>query len=415
MESNKELNKESKKTVNKKLIVITAAIATAVCIVAAAVIFSIGSGTDKRLAEQLDLAERYLSELDYEQAIIAYQAAIEIDPKCEEAYLGLADIYIEQEKYEEAVEILEAGLAQIDSEATRSKLEEVKGLMAKGTAQEYVVRQEYDQNEQDRNEQEGTGTKLQAHEFYEKYAELYSLVDEAFIGRYYECYDRYLTFEEREQAYSGLAEQLEQYLADLGETEGLGEELYGADSVTLVYKNSKYFTKGDAYRYLAEAYLRMGKLEECLRVRTEWAAFANRPDLVQDGNNGYNMVEGLEFDKYGRKTAYIYDVYGDVYQYIYVYEESHDGATHMKYIGPEVLQEYDYTYDREGRILHRQEVYEVIENEGVAIMEDDYDYVYTGNHSFLMTATCVWTDGYVSDPTQYEEQFYDTYGNIIYQ
>ncbi len=121
---------EPKKSVNKKPIVITAAIAAVMCIVAVVVIFSVGSGTEKRLAEQLDLADRYLSELDYESAIAAYEAAIEIDPKCEEAYLGLADIYIEQGEYEKAAEILEAGLAQIDSEAIRKKLEEVEVLMA---------------------------------------------------------------------------------------------------------------------------------------------------------------------------------------------------------------------------------------------------------------------------------------------
>ena len=85
---------------------------------------------EKRLAEQLDLAERYLSELDYESAIAAYEAAIEIEPKCEEAYLGLADIYIEQEEYEKAADILEAGLTQIDSETISSKQGEVEELLA---------------------------------------------------------------------------------------------------------------------------------------------------------------------------------------------------------------------------------------------------------------------------------------------
>lgn len=144
MESNKELNKEPKKTGNKKLIVTTAAIVAAMCIVAAVVILSVGSGTEKRLAEQLDLAERYLSELDYESAIAAYEAALEIDPKCEEAYLGLADIYMEQGEYEKAVEILEAGLAHIDSENIRSKLEEIEELLAERekAAEEFLTVEE---------------------------------------------------------------------------------------------------------------------------------------------------------------------------------------------------------------------------------------------------------------------------------
>lgn len=123
-------NKESKKTVNRKLIIMIVAIATVVCIAVVTVIFAQGGSVEKRLAEQLDLAERYLAELDYEQAIAAYEAAIEIDPKCEEAYLGLADIYIEQEEYEKAAEILEEALAQIDSEDINSKQEEVGELLA---------------------------------------------------------------------------------------------------------------------------------------------------------------------------------------------------------------------------------------------------------------------------------------------
>ena len=44
-----------------------------------------------RLNRQLALAEKYMSELNYEAAILAYKAAIEIDPKCEDAYLQLLD------------------------------------------------------------------------------------------------------------------------------------------------------------------------------------------------------------------------------------------------------------------------------------------------------------------------------------
>ncbi len=98
--------------------------------------------------EQYDLGVRYLSEDNYEEAIIAFTAAIEIDPKrapayvgrgdayvlsgeteenlvaaqadykeaialdetLAEAYLGLANIYILQENYDNALEILQKGL-----------------------------------------------------------------------------------------------------------------------------------------------------------------------------------------------------------------------------------------------------------------------------------------------------------------
>ena len=44
--------------------------------------------------EQYDLGMRYLDEGDYEQAVIAFTAAIEIDPKRPETYLGRAQAYV---------------------------------------------------------------------------------------------------------------------------------------------------------------------------------------------------------------------------------------------------------------------------------------------------------------------------------
>ncbi len=72
-----------------------------------------GAGSSE-LKEKLSLAERYLDELDYERAVAAYKAAIGIDPKCEEAYTGLAeaaeklaDEYLAEGKTEEAEDLLE--------------------------------------------------------------------------------------------------------------------------------------------------------------------------------------------------------------------------------------------------------------------------------------------------------------------
>lgn len=44
-----------------------------------------------RLNRELKLAQKYLLEENYEEAILAYTHAIEIDPTCTEAYIGLAD------------------------------------------------------------------------------------------------------------------------------------------------------------------------------------------------------------------------------------------------------------------------------------------------------------------------------------
>lgn len=59
--------------------------------------------------EQYDLGVRYLSEGNYEEAIIAFAAAIEIDPKQPDSYIGLADAYIGTGDYDMAIETIAQG------------------------------------------------------------------------------------------------------------------------------------------------------------------------------------------------------------------------------------------------------------------------------------------------------------------
>ena len=59
--------------------------------------------------EQYDLGVRYLSEGNYEKAIIAFTAAIEIDSKHQEAYISLADAYIGLGDYDKARSTLQKG------------------------------------------------------------------------------------------------------------------------------------------------------------------------------------------------------------------------------------------------------------------------------------------------------------------
>lgn len=116
--------------------------------------------------EQYDIGVRYLSEGKYAEAIIAFTAAIEIDPKQApayvgrgdayvlsgeteenleaaqvdyeqaiaqdasnaEAYLGLADVYIRRGEYDKATEILKRGLdATGGDQSIADKLEEMEG------------------------------------------------------------------------------------------------------------------------------------------------------------------------------------------------------------------------------------------------------------------------------------------------
>ena len=72
--------------------------------------------------EQYDLGVRYLSEGNYEEAIIAFTAAIEIDPKRPEAYAKAAEAYEALEDYKSAVAILEKGYAETEDAQLLSEM-----------------------------------------------------------------------------------------------------------------------------------------------------------------------------------------------------------------------------------------------------------------------------------------------------
>ncbi len=121
---------ENKRKGNKIWIVAAVAV-IAIALVVVLVVFVPKSAKAKKLEEQLNLGDKYLSELQYEQAVAAYLEAIEIDPKNVDAYLGLADAYIAQGDYDKAIEVLEEAVDELDGDArdeVKDKLKEVKKL-----------------------------------------------------------------------------------------------------------------------------------------------------------------------------------------------------------------------------------------------------------------------------------------------
>lgn len=145
--------------------------------------------------EQYDLGMRYLSEGSYEEAIIAFTAAIEIDPmrapayvgrgdayidsgeteenfaaaladyeqaltlddSIETAYLGIAGIYVHQGEREKALEILRAGLEKVGNSAAIA--EWLSELEAEDSSPEISIAGE-DRSEMARLLQEGGGEEL---------------------------------------------------------------------------------------------------------------------------------------------------------------------------------------------------------------------------------------------------------------
>ena len=115
-------NNTSKKKGNKVLM--GGIIAAVILVLAAGIGFGIYNSPSNRLSRQLDLGQKYLEEMDYEQAKIAFDEAIAIDPMNTEAYLGAARAYAGLEDYERAVGILQKGYEQTGDESLKAQLEE---------------------------------------------------------------------------------------------------------------------------------------------------------------------------------------------------------------------------------------------------------------------------------------------------
>ena len=106
----------------------------------------IACGAKDAWQEQYDLGMRYLNDGSYQEAVIAFTAAIEIDPKRPEAYLGAAEAYIAADDIDAAIAILEKGYAATNDDTLKNRLDEIKS----GTFNDYWGRAKqlsgYDEN-----------------------------------------------------------------------------------------------------------------------------------------------------------------------------------------------------------------------------------------------------------------------------
>lgn len=90
------------------------------------VVSACGQSTKTSWQEQYDLGVLYLSEGNYEEAIIAFTAAIEIDPKQPDAYLKIADAYVAIGNIDSAIATLEQGYEQTQDNQILECLEQLQ-------------------------------------------------------------------------------------------------------------------------------------------------------------------------------------------------------------------------------------------------------------------------------------------------
>ena len=115
-----------KKKKHGSLWILVALILVVVLIAVVCTVLLVRSGREKKLNEQLKLAERYLDELDYDKAIAAYREVLEIDEMNVDAYLGIAKAYVAKGQYDKAIRTLEKGYDLSEDERIKQMLEEVR-------------------------------------------------------------------------------------------------------------------------------------------------------------------------------------------------------------------------------------------------------------------------------------------------
>ena len=276
-----------------------------------------GSVSVDKWQEQYDLGIRYLSEGNYEEAIIAFTAAIKIDPKQPDAYVGLAEVYVAQSDTDKAVETLSQAL---------KKVGENEQVLAMLRALGYELGEDGQLIMPDWNEVGQIITDT-----------IYALMDDSSNPLALEAY-WFMTRDQREEIVRPVIKQLE-YLA---------EQEPGA------YLNT-----------LFDAYYILGDMEQALTVReklyTFWGDEQYNPNgYVREYLTHNNEPVELTYNSVGCTTQYVRTT-ADGGTEIQLYEYGEDGAIIKETTDFEGFESYPpgvspdhttvYEYDGEGRIL----------------------------------------------------------------
>lgn len=278
----------------------------------------------------IEAAEKYLSDLDYEQAIAEYTLALEIEPKSEEVlsglehtYLAYAGSYADAGDYEGAINILEEGYAMVQRESLKEQIVEYRELQQMtetGAETETEVEAETEADE--------IKQMVESDGFEQQLLVLVGI---------FSTNPQNITDEQVRELCWPMIEALERY-----------RELYPGN--------------GWYYEFLPHLYYLVGEYELCAQIMKEFR------ELFPDNNN-LSVVykdENAEItrDEYGRvvsSTAFFYD--GDeykgkeVWEYEYgqngkiIREVSMNDTGRIGEVQVITTSTREYEYDSEGRLI----------------------------------------------------------------
>ncbi len=382
---------ETSKLNIKHRIMIIAIVTAFVAAIAGFIVFS--NSPHQRLKKQLIIGQKYLNEMDYEQAVAAFNEALDIDPNSSDASnelvssldmwskallkddesskefidaiknvviahpdnqmlidasQGYAEGFEEEDKYEEAIEIY-ISLNDVKKNVYSEKLIEINS----------------------ERKQKAFDAEL------EKYASIFEDFKLICDENYYASAGNdaggrgtgsFKTFSQRREMYITLSEQLENYielLRDNSDNElsqknewfdfavdritycgislvgGFPEDFYNLETNnvnTYVKNGNHYIHLLSAYQVLYYIYWQSGEPEKAQSLLSEYTEYMGK------GLAGTTIQAGIEYnrDEYGRVIKY-----DDTDEYFY---DDHGCVTKLRRYVPAGLDEYDYEY-QDGRII----------------------------------------------------------------
>ena len=142
----------------------------------------------KEVQRNLNLGDKYLTDMDYEKAVLSYKEAITIDPKNVKAYVGLGDAYLawadelaEEGDTEEAIKKLKKGIKELKPGIDETGSDEVKEKKEELEERKKELEERKEEGENAEKTESVEKTEEKSSEEYEK-TELYREAYEAYLN-----------------------------------------------------------------------------------------------------------------------------------------------------------------------------------------------------------------------------------------
>ena len=396
----------NEKTDNKKMIAIVVGIVIALlAVIAGVIIFS--NSPAQRLKKQLSLGERYLSELKYDEAVLAFEEALKIEPRTEAAYIGLANAYIGKEDYESALAAVERGIEAVGEtenlSALKSQIEEkVKSIVKPKSEIGEGSSEESDKSRLDYYESLG---------FSDKYDCNGRVGREGTVGFYEPImynFPAFTSFEDMKAIHQPYIDELLEYAEWLENHKNEYPELIydpttkggACDYMTghflnspKVERNGKTYIElidlASTYRALQLFYMITNDLDKCMEYRRKMVELgAWDESALQDGYSWLDANGSLRctFDSYGRiiKRESFYE--GNLTRIDYWrYENGRLVEVTWEHYDDDGVSKnhFIYIYDGSGRMIEKRwEIDNELDTQGTATYNGSNEVVFDGQVAF---------------------------------